>query len=174
MKHAPGPGNSRYFLMSGLLHAFYWMDEGMQNHMRAAGQPSLTRTQSLIMTLVADGVTRPADLARRLDISRQAVQQLLANMQGRRLVDLVPDRNDARAKIVKYSSRGHDIQMVAARALEHIDEEIERRLGKRALVALRKILVESDWGEPVTAPAQPARTARAAAGTAVRRRRNVR
>lgn len=174
MKHKPRPANSRYFLMSGLLHAFYWMDEGMQNHMRAAGQPELTRTQSLIMTLVADGVTRPADLARRLDISRQAVQQLLADMQARRLLDLVPDRNDARAKIVKYSSRGRDILLVAAHALEHIDEEIERRLGKRALASLRKILVESDWGKPVEGRAAPEKTARTTSEAPPRRRRPIR
>src|SRR3546814_1871220 len=77
--------------MSGLLHAFYWMDEGLQNHLRAAGMPAVSRTQSLIMTNVADGVTRPAELARRLGISRQAVQQLLADLQTRGLIALVAD-----------------------------------------------------------------------------------
>src|SRR3546814_9704006 len=96
MKDKKSVSTSRYFLMSGLLHAFYWMDEGLQNHLRAAGMPAVSRTQSLIMTNVADGVTRPAELARRLGISRQAVQQLLADLQTRGLIELVADPADAR------------------------------------------------------------------------------
>src|SRR3546814_17847914 len=91
--------------MSGLLHAFYWMDEGLQNHLRAAGMPAVSRTQSLIMTNVADGVTRPAELARRLGISRQAVQQLLADLQTRGLIELVADPADARAKVLRHRTR---------------------------------------------------------------------
>ncbi|NGY04265.1 MarR family winged helix-turn-helix transcriptional regulator [Solimonas terrae] len=151
MKEKKPASTSRYFLMSGLLHAFYWMDEGLQNHLRAAGMPGLSRTQSLIMTNVADGVTRPAELARRLGISRQAVQQLLADMQQRGLLDLADDPADARAKIIRYSSRGVQIGEITVRALEHLDDEIERRLGSKALGDLRRILLERDWGEPVTA-----------------------
>lgn len=144
---------SRYYLMSGLLHAFYWMDEGLQNHLKAAGLPPMSRTQSLILTNIADGVTRPAELARRLDISRQAVQQLLAGMQERGVIDLVPDPADARAKVIRYSPHGREIGKITMQALERIDEQIEARLGRKALNDLRKILVELDWGAPVTATA---------------------
>jgi DNA-binding MarR family transcriptional regulator len=143
--------------MSGLLHAFYWMDEGLQNHLKAAGLQPVSRTQSLIMTNIADGVTRPAELARRLDISRQAVQQLLAGMQERGLIDLVPDPADARAKVVRYSAHGREIGKITMRALEHIDAQIEERLGAKALRELRRILVELDWGAPVTATASDAK-----------------
>src|SRR3546814_18854169 len=87
MKDKKSVSTSRYFLMSGLLHAFYWMDEGLQNHLRAAGMPAVSRTQSLIMTNVADGVTPPAELARRLGISRPAVHPLLADLQTRGLTE---------------------------------------------------------------------------------------
>jgi len=157
MKDKKPASTSRYFLMSGLLHAYYWMDEGLQNHLRAAGMPGLSRTQSLIMTNVADGVTRPAELARRLGISRQAVQQLLADMQQRGLLDLTDDPADARAKIIRYSSRGVQIGEITVRALEHLDEQIERRLGSRALSELRRILLDRDWGDPVEARAADVR-----------------
>jgi len=149
---------SRYFLMSGLLHAFYWMDEGLQNHFKAAGFPKVSRTQSMIMANLADGITRPSELARRIGISRQAVQQLLVDMEQRKLVRLVPDPDDARAKIVRYNSQGLEIGQVAINALTRIDAEIENRLGRKALLELRRILVESDWGEPVQATEAEART----------------
>lgn len=143
--------NSRYFLISGLLNAFYWMDEGLQNHFKAAGFAQVSRTQSMIMANLADGITRPSELARRIGISRQAVQQLLVDMEKRKLVKLVPDPNDARAKIVCYNEQGLEIGRVAINALARIDNEIEKRLGKEALAELRRILVDSDWGEPLQA-----------------------
>jgi DNA-binding MarR family transcriptional regulator len=137
--------------MAGLLQAFYWMDEGLQNHLRAAGMPEVTRTQSMIMTNISCGVTRPAELARRLGISRQAVQQLLADMQERKLVVLKPDPKDARAKIVRYNPRGQDIGRITMIALERLDAAIEQRLGRKALTELRRVLLHGDWGQPVTA-----------------------
>lgn len=151
MEDTPEQDVSRYFLMAGLLQAFYWMDEGLQNHLRAAGLPEITRTQSMIMTNISCGVTRPAELARRLGISRQAVQQLLADMQERKLIVLKPDPEDARAKVVRYNPRGQDIGRTTMIALERLDAAIEERLGKKALLELRRILLASDWGAPVTA-----------------------
>jgi DNA-binding MarR family transcriptional regulator len=142
---------SRYFLMGGLLQAFYWMDESIQNHIRTAGLPPITRTQSLIMTNVSCGVTRPAELARRIGISRQAVQQLIADMTKRKLLVLKPDPADARAKVVHYHPRGQEIGRITMMALERIDAVIEERVGRRALLELRRALLNSDWGPPVTA-----------------------
>src|SRR3546814_20409604 len=102
--------------MSGLLHAFYWMDEGLQNHLRAAGMPAVSRTQSLIMTNVADGVTRPAELARRLGISRQAVQQLLADLPPRGLLELVAHPVAARPQTTRYHQHGPQIGDVTGAA----------------------------------------------------------
>src|SRR3546814_6644449 len=69
------------------------------------------------------------------------------------LIELVADPADARAKIIRYSKRGVQIGEVTVRALEHIDSEIEKRLGSRILADLRRILLERDWGEPVAARA---------------------
>jgi DNA-binding MarR family transcriptional regulator len=150
--------NSRGYLMRGLLYAYYWMDEGMQNHMRAAGIPPLSRTQSMIMTNVADGITRPSELARNLGISRQAVHQLIADMEKRNLVEMLPDPSDARAKIIRFSHRGMSIGEVALRATQNMEATLKKRLGQKSLQELRRILLECDWG-PVVEPAkkEPAR-----------------
>jgi DNA-binding MarR family transcriptional regulator len=153
--------NSRGYLMRGLLYAYYWMDEGMQNHMRAAGMQPLSRTQSMIMTNVADGITRPSELARNLGISRQAVHQLIADLEKRNLVEMLPDPSDARAKIIRFSSRGWNIGEVALRATKNMETVIEERIGKKALHELRRILLECDWGPVVEPPVRkPVKRAR--------------
>lgn len=137
------------YLMRGLLHAFYWADESLQNYLKAGGWPQVSRTQSMIMVNISDGITRPIDLARNLGISRQAVQQVLADMEEQGLVHLVPDPNDARAKIVRFSSRGQGIGDAAQQAMVLIERELERRVGSQLYSQMRRALLERDWGEVI-------------------------
>ena len=62
-------------LMRGLLRAYYWMDESLQNGLQRAGYRPRTRTQTMILIHISNGVTRAAELARALGVSRQAIQQ---------------------------------------------------------------------------------------------------
>lgn len=141
--------NYKRVLIRGLLHAYYWADESIQNYMRAAGYQALSRSQAMIMINVADGLRRPSDLARNLGVSRQAVHQLLADMEERGLVDLRPDPADARAKEVHFSRRGTGMHMVAVDAHRKIQEALEERLGRKAVDDLTKALLDLDWGEPL-------------------------
>ena len=151
--------NYKKVLIRGLLDAYYWMDESIQNHVRAAGYEPLSRSQAMIMISVAGGVRRPSDLARRLGVSRQAVHQLLADMDQRGLVDLRPDPADARAKEVHFSKRGGGMHLVAVEAQRKVHEELEKRLGRKVLDDLTRALLNTDWGEPL----QPKAAARKAA-----------
>lgn len=162
--------NDKSYLLRGLLHAYYWADESLQNLLHEGGWPTLPRTQSMIMVNVANGVTRPAELARRLGVSRQAIQQTLAEMESIALLQLVRDPDDARAKIVQFSPRGASIQRAAFKAIRAVDDELEKRLGPRDFAALKRVLLERDWGPVVTGAAQGPTRAR----TGARSRRSVR
>ena len=61
-------------LMRGLLRAYYWMDESLQNGLQRAGYRPRTRTQTMILIHLSNGVTRAAELARALGVSRQAIR----------------------------------------------------------------------------------------------------
>ncbi|MDR3418477.1 MAG: MarR family transcriptional regulator [Nevskia sp.] len=153
----------QYFLIRGLLRAFYWVDEGMQNYIRAAGFQPMSRSQAMVMGSIAGGMRRPADLARSLGVSRQAVHQLLADMEGRGLVDLRPDPDDARAKLVHFSRRGSGMHRVAMHAQRRIQAELEKRLGRTAVREFLQVLLESEWG-PALVPRPKSRSVRAAVG----------
>ncbi|MCC7259202.1 MAG: MarR family transcriptional regulator [Gammaproteobacteria bacterium] len=145
-------------LMRGLLHAFYWCDEGLQKSMAAGGWPALSRTQSMIMVNLSDGVTRPSDLARAIGVSRQAIQRTLMEMERDGLIHLVPDPADGRAKIVEPSRDGRGIYASALRAIVVMEAELKRRFGKKAINDLRKLLY-ADWG-PVVVATRSARSSR--------------
>ncbi len=148
-----------------MLQAYYWLDESIQNHIRGAGFAPLSRSQGMIMINVAGGIRRPSDLARNLGISRQAVHQLLADMDERGLIDLRPDLADARAKEVHFSRRGTDMHLIAIEAQRKVHDELERRLGSKAVNDLTKALLDKDWGSPL----QPTTVAKKAAKPAPRK-----
>lgn len=164
--------SQRLHLMQGLWHAFQWMDEGMQNHLRAAGHEPLSRTQAMIVSHIGNGMTRPSELARELGVSRQAVHQLLADMEARDLVELLADPSDARAKIVRFKRWGKDVARFSLQATAELEALIGERIGKKPLAELKRILLDTDWGK-VSAPA-PARSVRKSASKAVDKKDAVR
>ena len=70
-------------LLRTMLHGFYWLDDGLQAYMRKHSGISLPRAQSMMMVCIGDGIDRPSDLAARLSVSKQAVQQGLKEQIGR-------------------------------------------------------------------------------------------
>jgi DNA-binding MarR family transcriptional regulator len=145
------PDTKVEFLLRDLLKAVYWFDEGLQSHLEAAGWPRLSRTKSMMMINLANGLTRPIQLAASLGISRQAVQLSLADLEKDGLIRLEPDPNDRRAKRAVYTDdpRGIQMQNDALQALQNIEAELEKRVGAGAYRQLSKAL-RSDWGAPFT------------------------
>ncbi len=142
---------SHEFLLKDLLHAVYWFDESLQNHLERAGWPRMSRTKSMILINIADGVTRPIQIAANLGISRQAVHLALAELEQEGLVRMEPDPDDRRAKQVHFSDdpRGIDMRDDALRALHRLEDHLERRVGKGRYGQLRNAL-RLDWGKPLT------------------------
>ena len=78
-------------LMRGLLRAYYWMDESLQNGLQRAGYRPRTRTQTMILINISNGITRAAELARVLGVSRQAIQQQINDLEQDDIVTQIPD-----------------------------------------------------------------------------------
>lgn len=138
------------FLLKDLLHAVYWFDESLQNHLEAAGWPRMSRTKSMILINVADGVTRPIQIAANLGISRQAVHLALGELEEAGLVRIEPDPDDARAKRVCFSAdpRGSRMRDDALRALHRIEGHLERLVGGDRYRQLCEAL-RLNWGHPL-------------------------
>ena len=57
-------------------------------------------------------------------------------------VERVPDPVDGRAKLVRYTERGREVDRVARQTVLRLEEEWARRLGARKLEHLRRLLQE--------------------------------
>ena len=132
-------------LMRGLLRAYYWMDESLQNGLQQAGYQPRTRTQTMILINISNGITRAAELARVLGVSRQAIQQQINELERDELVTQIPDPSDRRANRIVFSERGSQLINSALASLRQSEQALAIRLGYETVSNLRKALM-ADWG----------------------------
>src|SRR3954451_23871367 len=139
---ARAPRNS---LSSMLVDAQRWLAAAERtNSGRSNG---LARSQSLVFShLDADG-TRPAEIARRAGISRQAVGQTVAQMKQQGLVKLAPDPSNRRARLVQPTAKGRKALERSGTGASAAEKVLSRRIGAGRVKSLREAL-EADWGSP--------------------------
>jgi DNA-binding MarR family transcriptional regulator len=109
---------------------------------RVAGATSLRPTHNAVLRYMdADTGTRASTLAERSGLTRQALTQIVDDLERLGYVERRPDPDDRRAKLVVYTERGR----TAFEAGRHIIEDIERRyataLGTAEFAALRASLL---------------------------------
>lgn len=143
-------------LMRGLLRAYYWMDESLQNGLQRAGYRPRTRTQTMILIHVSNGVTRAAELARALGVSRQAIQQQINDLEEDDLVTQIPDPTDRRANRIVFSERGAELINSALETLRGAEQTLAMRLGYETVNDLRRGLM-ADWGPVIGEQRAPGR-----------------
>jgi DNA-binding MarR family transcriptional regulator len=132
-------------LLRTIMHAFYWLDDGLQAHLERQAGISVPRAQSMIMVCIGDGVQRQTDLAERLGVSKQAVQQALKELIAKGLVTVAPDPQNGRQRIVAFTARGERMRDLARQGLQELEGILAARIGVDRLEALRDALA-IDWG----------------------------
>jgi DNA-binding MarR family transcriptional regulator len=96
---------------------------------------------SLIPLLDATGA-RPTALAQRAGISKQAISQLVRELETRGYVEQVADPTDTRAKIVRLTRRGIALRAACAETRQGIQAIALETLGKTRLSQLRRSLLQ--------------------------------
>lgn len=134
-------------LLRTLVHATYWLDDGLQAYMQQHAGISLPRAQSMAMVYLTEGIDRPSDLAVKLAVSKQATQQVLKELQVKGLVEMQPDPNNGRQKRIVLTARGRELRSIAQRGLASLEALLVQRMGKPKLTGMCSAL-DADWGEP--------------------------
>lgn len=140
-------GSDLPMLMMDLLRAVYWYDEALQTALRSAGWPPVTRMQSMLFANIANGVTRPARLAHNLGMTRQSMSQMIDELVRRKILQVLPDPADGRARVVQFSPEGRALTRAARATMRAIQRELIARLGKTDVDRLAALLAR-DWGAP--------------------------
>ncbi len=87
--------------------------------------------------------TRLTVIAQRMGLSKQAVGQLVSDLESMEVLERIPDPTDGRAKLVRFARRnGRPILFDGLAILAEFEEELTEELGAEKMDALREHLGE--------------------------------
>jgi DNA-binding MarR family transcriptional regulator len=137
-----------------------WVRDFIQASVAAAGFEDLGRFHvGMFQYPTADGV-RPTELAESLQITKQSVNDLLRDMEARGYLTLAADPTDGRARIIRLTAAGHELERATHEAAKAASEAFEQILGSRRYAALYAALdevVEHIKAGDMPTPSQPKR-----------------
>jgi DNA-binding MarR family transcriptional regulator len=108
----------------------------------SAGFPGVTPAFASFLLLLDTIGARPTALAERAGITKQAISQLVRELEARGYVEQVPDRTDTRAKIVRLTDRGVGLQATCAGIKHELQSVAVAKLGKSRVSRLQEDLVD--------------------------------
>ena len=96
---------------------------------------------NVLQFLDADG-TQVSELARRAQITKQSMAELVAHLERHGYVERVPDPADRRAKLVRATALGDEVYAIAHEVVAELERRLVTRLGAERVKELRKLLLE--------------------------------
>ncbi len=85
---------------------------------------------------------RLTDIAERSRITKQSVGEIVSNLEELGYVERIPDPEDKRARLVRLTPRGQEVQAAAFEIFAEIEAQWGERIGKKKVAALRTALEE--------------------------------
>ncbi|AKU92088.1 MarR family winged helix-turn-helix transcriptional regulator [Vulgatibacter incomptus] len=105
-----------------------------------ATRPSIRMAHTqLLPHLDLDG-TKLTELAARVGTSKQAVGELVDDLEEQGLLERIPDPSDRRAKRVRFTRAGRKELLAGLEVLVRVESELREELGSRRMDALAETL----------------------------------
>ncbi len=112
--------------------------------LEAAGFGDQTVAQSRVFGAIpADGI-RLTELADRLHATKQAVGELVDQMETAGYVERTPDPADARAKLIGFTDKGWRAVRAALSIFDEIEAELAAEVGAKRVADARRVLETAD------------------------------
>jgi DNA-binding MarR family transcriptional regulator len=125
-----------------LLSAFRSLDDEIEAAIRDRGVTDLRPTPAATLLLIDRSGTRLTELATRAGITKQAMMQVIDELQEKGCVRRTPDPMDSRAKVVKLTAKGLRHRAAGRKSIQAVEARVRRGLGDRRYDALRAMLEE--------------------------------
>ncbi len=106
------------------------------------GHMGLQPSHQAVLTYLRSGGTRLTELADRAGMTKQAMGQLVDEVERLGYVERVPDESDGRAKIVRFTPAGKQLIRDGAKIAGAIQEEYTALIGPKRFKELRDVLDE--------------------------------
>jgi DNA-binding MarR family transcriptional regulator len=126
-----------------LLRSARLLDERAVAKVRAeSGVVALSRAHTALLPHLDFTGTRQSLLAERMSMSKQAVNQIVDDLEAMGVVGRRPDPSDGRAKLVFFTQRGRQAILHGIGVLASFEAEAARHMGPSRVRLLHKLLTE--------------------------------
>ena len=127
-------------LNRSLLEAWRSVDAQVARALEARGASDLSPRHAAALLLVERKGSRLTDLASRAGITKQAMMQVVDDLEVMGHLRRTADPSDARAKIVRLTPKGQKERTEAGRAVSSVESRLRRRLGPDRFEQLKAAL----------------------------------
>jgi DNA-binding MarR family transcriptional regulator len=110
--------------------------------LRAAGYDDLRPAHFVVFQQIEPAGSRLTDLAERAQITKQSMGYLVDYLETHGYVERAPDPEDGRARIIRLTARGWNLDRDARAIMACIEAEWANRLGVDRFEQLRQTLKE--------------------------------
>jgi len=114
------------------------LDRGL----RTAGYSDLRPAHFVVFQHIQPTGSRLTDLADRAQITKQSMGYLVDYLEEHGYVERAPDPEDGRARVIRLTARGWDLDRAARTIMACIEAEWKNRLGGDRFEQLRQTLKE--------------------------------
>jgi DNA-binding MarR family transcriptional regulator len=123
-----------------LLRAVRAVNEQIIGRLTALNHPDIRGPHTAVFANLDAGGTRAVTLAHRAGMTRQAMSNLIRELETAGYLDVHPDPADGRAALVQLTARGEKFCLDAANVITEVEAEWAERLGDPELKHLRRSL----------------------------------
>lgn len=127
-------------LLAVIAHAEMAMERALQARLQDAGFGDQTLAQSRLFGAIPPEGIRLTYLAERAQLTKQAVGELIDQMEAAGYVTRSPDPVDARAKLIGFTSKGWRAVDAALAAFGDMEAQLLKQFGADRLATTREVL----------------------------------
>ena len=106
----------------------------------ARGHTEVKMTHNSVFATLHTGPGRAADMAARAGITRQSMGEVIRDMVALDLLEMLPDPNDGRAKVVSYSEHGLVVAGDGFSYLADLEDLFAEEFGEHEYAVVRDLL----------------------------------
>src|SRR5215208_5110614 len=137
------PGEDFPLAIGALLRlAWQAVRERIYEGVLEAGYTDLSRAQVFLLRWPPFDGLRPSEIATRNQLSRQAINDLLSDLEKGGYLERIPDPTDGRARIVRFTERGWDLTQVISDMSFASEREWAQVIGESRFDEFRSTLSE--------------------------------
>lgn len=131
-------------LAAYLYGRFRWFERHIIEQLKKSKYNYLTISQIRVFPFLRKRDMNISDLAKLLNISRQAVQKTVSTLLDRGLVELTESPDNLSAKLINPTAEGKKLQAWTRRVVKNAEKKLTEKIGQDKIKLLKELLSE-DW-----------------------------